>query len=258
MISVLAGNWKMYGSKEDLNVWFEDFFRNAVEFEKNNLVEEVPTIMICVPSIYVEYAMQLANEYNSKTNKLKVFIGGQDCHYEDKGAFTGNISPLFFNEFGCKYVITGHSERRQYESETDEIVSKKSINAIKNFLTPLVCIGESLEIRESKQHLEFIKEQVIKSLKGVDLENAIIAYEPVWAIGTGKVPSLEDIEEMNSHIKAVVLEEFGIKNIKVLYGGSVKSSNINGISQLKSVDGVLVGGASLKGEEFFNIFRNSL
>lgn len=258
MISVLAGNWKMNGSKKDLDTWFKDFFEKAVDFEKNNLIKEIPTILICVPSIYIDYALKLADEYNKKTSKLKVFVGGQDCHYEDKGAFTGNISPLFLNEFGCEFVITGHSERREYEQETNEIVAKKSVNAIKNSLTPLICVGESLETREAKKHLEFIEKQVIESVKDVDLNKAIIAYEPVWAIGTGKVPSLDDIEEINSHIKSVIAKEFGIKNIKVLYGGSVKSSNIDGISKLKSVDGVLVGGASLKGEEFFNIYKNSL
>lgn len=258
MISVLAGNWKMNGSKKDLDTWFKDFFDKAIDFEKNNLIKEIPTILICVPSIYINYALKIADEYNKKTSKLKVFIGGQDCHYEDKGAFTGNISPLFLNEFGCKFVITGHSERREYEQETNEIVTKKSVNAIKNSLTPLVCVGESLKTREAKKHLEFIEKQVIESVKDVDLNKAIIAYEPVWAIGTGKVPSLDDIEEINSHIKSVIAKEFGIKDIKVLYGGSVKSSNINGISKLKSVDGVLVGGASLKGEEFFNIYKNSL
>lgn len=258
MISVLAGNWKMNGSKKDLDAWFKDFFEKAVDFEKNNLIKEIPTILICVPSIYIDYALKLADEYNKKTSKLKVFVGGQDCHYEDKGAFTGNISPLFLNEFGCEFVITGHSERREYEQETNEIVAKKSVNAIKNSLTPLICVGESLETREAKKHLEFIEKQVIESVKGVALNKAIIAYEPVWAIGTGKVPSLDDIEEINSHIKSVIAKEFGIKDIKVLYGGSVKSSNIDGISKLKSVDGVLVGGASLKGEEFFNIYKNSL
>lgn len=256
MISIIAGNWKMNGSKKELDQWFKDFFGKAEEFEKTTKLKEVPLILICIPSIFIEYAQILAKKYNEKTKQIKVFIGAQDCHYEDKGAFTGNTSTSFLNEFDCKYSIIGHSERREFEKETNNLVAKKSINAIENNITPLLCVGETLNIREAKQHLNFIQEQVKESIQGVDLSKTIIAYEPVWAIGTGKVPSIEDIEEMNSFIKKLVSSE--IKDLKVLYGGSVKSSNIAEISALPSVDGVLVGGASLKGEEFFNIFKNSL
>ena len=200
---------------------------------------------------YVDLAIAVENAGAIK-------VAAENCNELDSGAYTGEVSVPMLKEVGITYCIIGHSERREYEKETNEIVAKKSVNAIKNSLTPLICVGESLETREAKQHLEFIEKQVIESVKDVDLNKAIIAYEPVWAIGTGKVPSLDDIEEINAHIKSVVAKEFGVKDIKVLYGGSVKSSNIDGISKLKSVDGVLVGGASLKGEEFFNIYKNSL
>lgn len=253
MISIIAGNWKMNGSKKELDQWFQDFFIKVEEFEKTTKLKEIPLILICIPSIFIEYAQILAKKYNEKTKQIKVFIGAQDCHFEDKGAFTGNTSTSFLNEFDCQYSIVGHSERREFENETNNIVAKKSINAINNNIIPLLCIGETLNIRETKQHLNFIQEQIKESTQGVDLNKTIIAYEPVWAIGTGKVPSTTDIEEMNGFIKKLVSSK-----IKVLYGGSVKSSNIAEISALPSVDGVLVGGASLKGEEFFNIFKNSL
>jgi triosephosphate isomerase len=251
MLKLISGNWKMNGSKSELKSWFDDFFKNAIEFEKS-CEKTVPSTLICVPSIFVEDAQNLANEYNKKVKNIRINIGSQDIHQEDKGAFTGSTSALFIKEFGLKYTLVGHSERRQYDGETNELVAKKSINAIKNDLTPIICIGESLETREQKQHLSFIEKQALASTNGVDLNKSIIAYEPVWAIGTGKIPTLDEIEEINSYIKKV------LGNVVVLYGGSVKSSNTKEITSLKSVDGVLVGGASLKGEEFFNILKNSL
>ena len=259
MIRIISGNWKMNGSIADIDTWFKDFFTKAIEFEKTN-TKTISDVLVCLPAIYIPYAMRLAEEYNKKTTQFKVFVGAEDCHYENKGAFTGNMSPVMLKEFGVKYTLVGHSERRQFEQETDEVVLKKAINAVNNGIIPVICVGESLEIRENKTHLEFIKEQVIASTKGLDMEKIIIAYEPVWAIGTGKVPTLEEIEEINSYIKTVLSKENGVNEdkINVLYGGSVKSSNTKEITGINSVNGVLVGGASLKGEEFFNIVVNSL
>jgi triosephosphate isomerase len=254
MQKLILGNWKMNGSKSDLESWFGDFFKNATEFEKTYR-GEAPVVLICVPAIFIEYAQKLADKFNPRTKNIKVNIGSQDIHQEDKGAFTGNISALFIKDFGLKYTLVGHSERRQYEGETSELVAKKSANAIKNSITPIICVGEPLEIREKRQHLAFVKDQTLDSIKNVDLNKAIIAYEPVWAIGTGKVPTLDDIEEINSYIKKILA---GSGNVAVVYGGSVKSSNAKEIMSLKSVDGVLVGGGSLKGEEFFNIAKNSV
>ena len=259
-MSIISGNWKMNGSKKDLDQWFEDFFKQAKEFEKNNTIKDNPLLLICVPDLYFSYAQELAKKYNATTKTLKVNIGLQDLHQEDKGAFTGNTSAVFAEEFGCNYSILGHSERRQYQHESNEIVAKKAINAIKHNITPLLCIGETLEIREAKKHLEFIEKQLLESIKDVDLSKTIIAYEPVWAIGTGKVPTMAEIDEICTFIKKIASKSTGlnIKDIKVLYGGSVKSSNVAEISKIEAVDGVLVGGASLKGEEFFNIYKNSL
>ncbi len=256
-IRIISGNWKMNGSKKDIETWFNDFFEKAKDF-KNKDNEKIPDILICVPSIYIPYAQQIAEEHNN--DNFKVFIGAEDCHQENKGAFTGNTSPIMLKEFNVKYTIVGHSERRQFEKETNEIVAKKALNALNNDLIPIVCVGESLEIREKHEHLTFIEKQVLESTEGLDLKRVIIAYEPVWAIGTGKVPTLEEIEEINSYIKTVLAKENNLteNDINVLYGGSVKSSNTKDITELKSVNGVLVGGASLKGEEFFNIVINSL
>lgn len=250
MAKIIAGNWKMNGSKSDIETWFKDFY-NA---DKGN--KSLPTILISLPSIYIQYCKEVAKNYKG----IEVNIGVEDCHQELKGAFTGNISATMLKDFDVKYSIIGHSERRQYEKETNEIVNKKAKTCVENGIIPLVCVGEDLETRESNNYLQFIENQVLESTKDLDLNKIIIAYEPVWAIGTGKVPTLEEIEEINSYIKAILNKKTGIKeeNIVVLYGGSVKSSNVADITGLKSVDGVLVGGASLKGEEFYNIVANSL
>lgn len=250
MAKIIAGNWKMNGSKNDIETWFKDFY-NADKGNKN-----LPTILISLPFIYIQYCKEVAKNYKG----IEVNIGVEDCHQELKGAFTGNISATMLKDFDVKYSIIGHSERRQYEKETNEIVNKKAKTCVENGIIPLVCVGEDLETRESNNYLQFIENQVLESTKDLDLNKIIIAYEPVWAIGTGKVPTLEEIEEINSYIKAILNKKTGIKeeNIVVLYGGSVKSSNVADITGLKSVDGVLVGGASLKGEEFYNIVANSL
>jgi triosephosphate isomerase len=254
MSKVIAGNWKMNGSKKDLDIWFEDFYNAMCESEKN-YNDNIPTVLICVPTIFINYAISLAEKYNSKTKFIKINIGCQDIYVEGKGAYTGNNSAVFLCDFGLKYTLVGHSERRQNDNETDAMVSKKVYNAVENNIIPILCVGESLEIREKKQHLDFVGQQVLNNIKDVDLGKIIIAYEPVWAIGTGKVPTLDEIQEVNSYLKKVL--DCSDKT-PVLYGGSVKSSNVKDIVSLDSVDGVLVGGASLKGEEFFNIVKNSV
>lgn len=250
MTKIVAGNWKMNGSKSDIETWFRDFYSAA----SSN--KELPTVLISLPSIYIQYCQDIAKNYKG----IEVNIGVEDCHQELKGAFTGNISASMLKDFNVKYSIVGHSERRQYEKETDDIINKKAKACVENGIIPLVCVGEDLETRESNKYLQFIENQVLESTKDLDLNKIIIAYEPVWAIGTGKVPTLDEIEEINSYIKNILNKKTGIKveDIVVLYGGSVKSSNVADITGLKSVDGVLVGGASLKGEEFYNIVANSL
>ena len=253
--NVIAGNWKTNGSKSELNQWFADF---QTKLDENKNLDKNSLILIAVPDILIPYAVEKATEFNKK-NALKISISAQNIHQKEKGAFTGNNSVLFLKDFACEITLVGHSERREYQKETDEEIAEKANLAIKNAVLPIICVGESLEIREGGKYLEFIKNQVLNSVKDVDLTKAIVAYEPVWAIGTGKVPSIQDIDEVNSFIKKELTKITGIAEdkLKVLYGGSVKSSNVAEITGLNSVDGVLVGGASLKGEEFFNIFLNS-
>jgi triosephosphate isomerase len=246
-MSIISGNWKMNGSKSMIEQWFKDFAEIS-KGTKNNGID----IVICVPDLYIGYAISKADEFN-KNSTFKVSIGAEDIHPAEKGAFTGNISPLFLNEFNCKYTLTGHSERRQYQNETDELIQQKSNSALTHNITPIVCVGEDLKIRESKKHLEVVERQVLITTKDLDLSKLIIAYEPVWAIGTGKVPTISEIEEVCSHIKKILK-----KNVKVLYGGSVKGDNAKEILSLKSVDGVLVGGASMKGVDFFNIVQGAI
>ncbi len=258
MVRVVSGNWKMNGSRKEIKKWFQNFFKKVEIFEKTNH-KDIPDILICVPSVYLPFAKQVAAGHNKDTESFKILIGAQDCHYEDKGAYTGNLSCNMLKEFAIDYTIVGHSERRQNEKETNEIVAKKAATAIRYSITPIICVGEPTEIRESGKHLEFIAKQVFESTEGVEIEQAIIAYEPVWAIGSGKVPTTDEIEEMNSYIKKVLSKKSDLQEdeITVLYGGSVRAANCAEIARCSSVDGLLVGGASLNGTEFFDIVVKS-
>jgi len=262
MTSIISANWKMNGSKELIDSWFELFFVNTVDFEKQNDLSEkdIPIVVLCVPAVFLDYVVKKAESYNSKTKYFKVLVGAENCHNMLKGAFTGDTSVIFVKEIGCDYAIVGHSERRQYYAESDELVSKKAVTVVENKLIPIVCVGESLQIRESNKHFEFVGEQIINSTVDLDMQDIVIAYEPLWAIGTGKVPSENDIDEMSGYIKEILSKTKNVdkKDVRVLYGGSVKSDNSHAIIHLDSVDGVLVGGASLKGDEFFKIVVSSL
>lgn len=184
-----------------------------------------------------------------------VALGGQDCFYEEKGAFTGDISPIMLKDAGCRYVILGHSERRCYHQETSILVRKKAEAAHHAGLTTIICIGEMLEHKESGQTFTVVQEQLIESLPSTTTEgNTIIAYEPVWAIGTGKTPVAEDIEKTHDFIRHTALKQFE-KTFRILYGGSVKAANAKEFMKLQHVSGLLVGGASLDKEEFLGIIK---
>lgn len=258
MTKVIAGNWKMNGSRRDIKKWFQNFFKKVELFEQSNH-RDIPEILVCVPSIYLPYAKQVAAGHNKDTEDFKIMIGAEDCHYEENGAYTGNISPKMLKEFEVEYVLVGHSERRHHERETSETVVRKATTAIKHEITPIVCVGEDLKTRESGNYLEFIAKQVFESTEGLDPEKFIIAYEPIWSIGTGKIPTAGEIEEVASYIKKVLSKRDGTseRDITVLYGGSVRASNVAEITGAVSVDGVLVGGASLNGNEFFDIVVKS-
>ena len=233
-----AGNWKMNGT-------------GAALAELVALAEKHPTplseILICPPSPLIDRAMQAAAG-------SAIVIGGQDCHAAHAGAHTGDVSAEMLKDAGASYVILGHSERRSDYAESDAIVRDKTEAALAIGLTAIVCVGETLDQREGGATLDIIAGQLAGSVPaGVDASTLVIAYEPVWAIGTGKVPSLGEIGEVHDFMREKLEARFGAEiggAIRLLYGGSVKGSNAAEIFSVSNVDGALVGGASLKAEDF--------
>lgn len=193
----------------------------------------------------------------------KIELGAQDMYSETEGAFTGEISPLMLKDVGCRYVILGHSERRQLFKETDAMINKKVLAALKYNLVPILCVGETLEEREARRAFEIVKQQFensLKALKADEIDRVVIAYEPVWAIGTGRTATPEQAEQMHSYIRRLLNEQFGNavgERIKILYGGSVKPDNTTQLMAKPNVDGALVGGASIKAESFIQIVTNA-
>lgn len=212
--------------------------------------EEVETV-ICAPSIFLR---DLVKREGGELN-----IGAQNMHYLDEGAFTGEISAPMLKSYGVEYVIIGHSERREYYNETDEAVNLKTIQAIKYNITPIVCVGESLDIREAGTTNEFVEEQVKKAFLNIDDEGAlktIIAYEPIWAIGTGVTATDEQANDAIKFIRSVLkslYDEKTANQIRILYGGSVKPSNIEGLLKTSDIDGALVGGSSLDATAYLKL-----
>ena len=189
-------------------------------------------------------------------DKLLLKHGAQDVSEHDSGAYTGEVSGSMLAKLGCSYVVVGHSERREYHAETDEVVNRKTRQVLKNGMVPIVCVGEALEVRESGGHVEHSTNQLINGLKGLKAEQVrqvVVAYEPVWAIGTGKVATAADAQEVCGALRAALAEKYGqdlADEIRILYGGSVKSSNIGELIGQTDIDGALVGGASLNADEF--------
>ncbi|MEN2998931.1 MAG: triose-phosphate isomerase [Brevinematia bacterium] len=244
---LIAGNWKM-----------NKLVSEAVELAKGLVgnVKDVSDrdILICPPftALYATY------EVVKNTN---VKLGAQDVFYEDKGAYTGEISPMMLKDVGCEYVIVGHSERRHIIKETDEVINKKVKSALKHGLKVILCVGELLEEREEGKTIDVVKEQTVRGLAGVsndDIRNVVIAYEPVWAIGTGKTAKPEDAQEVQSFIRKLISELYSnevAENMVIQYGGSVRADNIDDLMAMPDIDGVLVGGASLNLEEFTRIVK---
>ena len=211
-------------------------------------------VIICVPFVDLADAIEFAKGTNVK-------VGAQNIHFEEKGAFTGEISPKMLKEIGTEYVIIGHSERRQYYAETDESVNKKIKAALNHELKPIVCVGETLEQREAGITKDFVTTQVKNAFEGLEKEDAkkiIIAYEPIWAIGTGKTASKEDANEVCGWIREEIRSLYGdiADEIIIQYGGSVKSSNASELFAMSDIDGGLVGGASLDPTEFAKIVNS--
>jgi triosephosphate isomerase len=194
-------------------------------------------------------------------DKYDIQYGAQDLAINDSGAFTGQVSGPMLKKLGCTYVTVGHSERREYNGETDEVVNAKAKSALRNDLIPIVCMGEGLPIRQAGEQVPYVLAQLdadLDGLTGEQVAGLVIAYEPVWAIGTGEVATPEDAQEVCGAIRARVAESFGAEvgaAVRILYGGSVKSSNVAGIMSKPDVDGALIGGASLDPDEFIGIVR---
>ena len=193
-----------------------------------------------------------------KNLKDEIKVAGQNVSEFDDGAFTGEVSTSMLKDIGVEDVIIGHSERREKFSESDEIINSKVKKTLEDDLSVILCLGESLEIKEEGKEIDFVRYELLKSLDGVeDLENLTIAYEPIWAIGTGKTCSSEDAENMCKEIRNIIDEKYGeiSQKIRILYGGSVKPSNAGEILSKENIDGVLVGGASLKASDFIEIIK---
>ena len=241
---VIAGNWKM-NMLPDEAIRFISDLEPLVKNTENEVV-------LCVPYTDLFYALLTAQNTNIK-------IGAQNMHWEETGAYTGEVSGKMLKAIGVEYVILGHSERRQYFAETDETVNKKLKAAFNYGLKPIVCVGETLEQREEGKAKEIVTTQIEKDLEGLTDEqvaNTIIAYEPIWAIGTGKTATSEDANEMTKTIREKIANIYGQKvadRVIIQYGGSVKSSNAKELFSMSDIDGGLVGGASLKVEEFSKI-----
>ncbi len=243
-IPLIVGNWKMNNTKNETLSFLDEFLIKIDDFKAE--------IVIC-PTFTCLWAAA------EKTKNTRLKLGAQNMHWEDSGAYTGEISPIMLKEIPCDYVILGHSERRQYFAETDENINKKVKTAIKPGITPIICVGESLPQREQGITERWVLDQVSEAVKGLictDVEKVIFAYEPIWAIGTGKTASGNDAQEIVHLIRNKIYELFGentAEKVRILYGGSVKPDNIKELMLQPDIDGVLVGGASLKTDAFSKI-----
>ncbi len=237
---IIAGNWKMNKTIAEAL----EFVNEVKDKVQNNKVEAV----ICAP-------FTLLKDLKEATKGTNIKIGAQNMHYEESGAFTGEISPAMLKELNIDYVVIGHSERREYFNETDETVNKKVLKALEVGIDPILCCGETLEEREAGKTKEVCKVQVEKALENVkkeDLSKVVIAYEPIWAIGTGKTATSEDANDVIKYIREVVANLYGelANEVRIQYGGSVKPQNVAEIMSQSDIDGALVGGASLASSDY--------
>lgn len=247
---LIAGNWKMNG-----------FVGEAVQLVKEIQPGKTKDIEIVIAPPFT--ALYAVNQYLSDINsgKNNILLAAQDVFWEEKGAYTGEISPAMLANIGCHYVIIGHSERRQYFYETNESVNKKIKASLNADLKCIVCIGETLEQRENGNTFSIIESQIKEGFANIsseEMEKCIIAYEPVWAIGTGKTASPEQADEVHKFIREKIKGNFNqtsSEKIKILYGGSVNPDSAEGLLSKKDIDGALVGGASLKAESFNKIIQ---
>ncbi len=268
---IIIANWKMNSSFDEAQAWVENLSQKLIGKEAKTL----PEIVLCPPSIMIDYidSLLIENEFeeiekmHSNVEQIEekelekliaslrlIKLGAQDCSQHNKGAFTGEISAQMLKDCGAWYAILGHSERRQHHSESDKIVAAKITAAVKHELVPVLCVGESKEQREKGGYGEFILNQIEHSLpKDLAMKRLIVAYEPIWSIGSGVVPTVAQIEEIAELISKKLRDNKNISEFQILYGGSVNGENSGEILAAKNVNGLLVGGASLDANEFFKI-----
>ncbi len=245
---LVIANWKMNGNLTEIRVLLHDLFQNTKNMD---LVED--KIVICPPFCYASFVI-------GRLAEMGWLLGAQDCSSRSNGAFTGEISAEMLKDIGCNHVLVGHSERRQHHHEDNNFIHTKMQNVFNAGMMPVLCIGETLEQREAGQALNVIQSQLFECLGNQSITQPfIVAYEPVWAIGTGKVAQLSDIQEVHNHIKKLLeTRNKASEPTPILYGGSVNAQNAHEILQLHEVEGVLVGGASLKVADFTKILESAL
>ncbi len=242
--NIVAGNWKMNKTATEANTLINEINQGLSVLSNVQLV-------LCPPAIYLESTRKNANE--------TISVGAQNCYCEASGAFTGEISAAMLSSVGVSHVIIGHSERRQIFSEKSKMLSKKVEVAIANGLTPIYCCGEPLEIRETGLHFSYVKSQITRELfhlSETDFSKLVIAYEPIWAIGTGKTATVEEAQVMHAALRNHIFKKYGkdvADGISILYGGSCNAANAKSIFSQPDVDGGLIGGASLKSADFLTI-----
>jgi triosephosphate isomerase len=249
---IVAGNWKMNKTFEEANVLASELMGMIADEVKGNV-----RVIFCVPFPY------LVSIKNLLGNNPRIAVGAQNCSEHESGAYTGEVSAPMLKSINIPYVILGHSERRQYFGEDGKLLAKKIDIALKNGLTPIFCCGEPLEVREKNDHEKLVKQQVEESLFHLDaaaLKKIVIAYEPVWAIGTGKTATAQQAQDMHAVIRKHLAVKYGqdvADSISILYGGSVNAANAKELFACPDVDGGLVGGASLKSREFTEVIKGA-
>ena len=244
---IIAGNWKMNKTAAEAKALIEEL--------KPLVARARAEVVVCVP--FTDLAV-----VGEMIVGTKIHLGAQNIAWADKGAFTGEISAAMLKELGVEYAIVGHSERRQYFGETDESVNRRVKQALANGIKPIICVGETLAEREKNRTKRVLKKQVIGALEGLeDLTNVVIAYEPVWAIGTGKTATKEDANLTIGYIRRIVSQLYGTevaKTLRIQYGGSMNPGNAKELMSMRNVDGGLIGGASLKAEDFAKVVNYHL
>lgn len=243
---IVAGNWKMNLAKNEGLL--------LIEGVVNGVVNSNVKVILAPPFPFISDAV-------SGVSSSKIQVAAQNCHHEESGAFTGEVSAAMLRSFGAEYCIVGHSERREYLKEDDQLINRKIQRLIAHGIRPIFCCGESLEERESDRQFEIVSDQIQSSLQGFnndELKNIIIAYEPVWAIGTGKTATPQQAQEMHAFIREKLSEVLSenAEEVSILYGGSVKPENARELFAQKDIDGGLIGGASLNAPDFLAIIQS--